>query len=129
MGNFICQRCGRCCGPVYFNKVEYKTIQRHANNMGITMVKGKIGESIFYLPRTLSRKLLLPKEEVARLIETGGLDCPFLGKDKEGNSLCRIYDQRPEVCRLFGSHPELDRRMKCPKQKEVRRNHDKHIAK
>jgi Fe-S-cluster containining protein len=115
---FICQRCGGCCGVVYFNRVEYKAIQRRAYNMGITMIKGKIGESIFYLPRSLSRKLLLPKEEVAKLLETGNLSCPFLGKDKDEKSICRIYDHRPEVCRLFGSHPELDERMKCPNQKK-----------
>jgi Fe-S-cluster containining protein len=44
------------------------------------------------------------------------VDCPFLGKDIDGKSLCRIYEQRPEICRLFGARADLSPCLKCPNQ-------------
>jgi hypothetical protein len=31
--------------------------------------------------------------------------CPFLKRDEEGQTTCRIYDQRFTQCRLFPLHP------------------------
>jgi Fe-S-cluster containining protein len=67
-----------------------------------------------YFTRQTARKLELPPDKIAELVEQEKLDCPFLGKDEAGKSFCRIYDLRPEICRLFGSNPERHPLLKCP---------------
>jgi Fe-S-cluster containining protein len=116
MADFICKRCGECCGPIYFNKAEYKAVCRRAKNMGISLVKGTMYGQRCYLPRDLARKLNKPQEEIKKMIDRFELNCPFLGKDNEGKSFCRIYDVRPGICRIFGSRPDLNERLRCPKQ-------------
>lgn len=115
MTDFICRRCGKCCGLVPFTRAEYKTIRKSAEKMGITLVKQYINGKPAYLPRQLARKLELPPEKIAELVE---LDCPFLGKDKDGKALCRIYDLRPGICRLFGNNPEQHPLLKCLVQEQ-----------
>jgi len=114
MSEFTCHRCGDCCGLVPFNKSEYKAVRRTAKNMGITLVKTEIviGQH-GYLPRALARLFELPPEK----INPEKIVCPFLGKDAEGKHICRIYDLRPEVCKLFGVHPEQSPRLVCRRQK------------
>jgi Fe-S-cluster containining protein len=40
--------------------------------------------------------------------------CPLLGKDDSGNFGCRVYDDRPLMCRLYGMWPQAtyERRVK-----------------
>ena len=116
MDEFTCKRCGQCCGPIWFTKAEYKAAWRRAKNLGISLVKGTIEGQRCYLPRGMARKLNRPPEELRKMIDSYELNCPFLGKDKEGKTLCRIYDVRPEICRRFGSRPDLSKRMRCPYQ-------------
>jgi Fe-S-cluster containining protein len=116
MADFTCRRCGECCGPAYFTRAEYKAVQRTAKNMGITLVKQYVGDRPFYLPRALARKMELPPEQIADLAGAGKMDCPFLGRDKAGKCYCRIYNLRPEICRLFGTNPGQNPRLKCPNQ-------------
>ena len=44
------------------------------------------------------------------ILETEDLTCPYLSKDYK----CTIYDDRPEVCRLFGN--ETHKYLTCPYQ-------------
>ena len=111
INEFVCQRCGGCCGPVCFSKEEYKAVWRRAKNMGISLVKTTIEGSTHYTTRKMARNLNNTPEELTKIIES--FVCPFLDKDTEGKTLCRIYDMRPETCRLFGSRPDLDERLKC----------------
>lgn len=41
--------------------------------------------------------------------------CPMLGKDEDGNFGCRVYEDRPLMCRLYGQWPEAtyERRVKA----------------
>jgi DNA-binding CsgD family transcriptional regulator len=82
-----CTGCGQCCGPVPIDRYKWKylsgKLQREPK-----FIKDYIGNTV--LPIT----------------ETG--DCVFLTPEKT----CAIYEERPEVCRLFGTIKELE----CPKK-------------
>jgi len=121
MSEFTCYRCGNCCGLAPFTKSEYKAVRRTAKNMGITLVKTEIGDRQCYLPRALARLFELPPEK----IDPKKIVCPFLGMDNEGKHFCRVYELRPEVCRLFGVHPEQSPRLVCPRQKNKAKEGDK----
>jgi Fe-S-cluster containining protein len=114
MSNFTCRRCGRCCGLAPFSKADYKAVFRIAKNMGITFVKMRLQNTVYYLPRSTAKILVSNHPE--RIIE-GEVDitCPFMGMDKQ-QAFCRIYDKRPEVCRLFGVNTEKHRYLQCPHQ-------------
>jgi Fe-S-cluster containining protein len=101
-----------------FTKADYKAVFRLAKNMGITFVKMSYLNTIYYLPRSTAKILESnPPEKIA----TGEVDitCAFLGKDKEEKAFCRIYDKRPEVCRLFGVNTEKHRYLQCPHQEKA----------
>jgi Fe-S-cluster containining protein len=82
--------------------------------MGIIFVKINDHNNVFYLPRSTARIL---ESNAPENIAAGEVDipCPFLGRDK-GQAFCRIYDKRPEVCRLFGANTEKHRYLQCPYQ-------------
>jgi len=117
MNNFTCKRCGQCCGPVWFSKTEYKAAFRVAKKLGVSLVKQYLDEKPVYVPRQILRQCVLPRGQIRELIIKEGFICPFLGKDNEGKSLCRIYNLRPEICRQFGN-TDIDPRLKCSNQKE-----------
>lgn len=117
MVEFKCKRCGKCCGIVPFNKQEYNAIRDIAKKMHIGFTKADLmGHTVFYPKHVYKRFLEVAQiaEKEQRLIDNqlDGLQCPFLAFDENGLSYCKIYDKRPEVCRLFGkgSHPFL----RCP---------------
>jgi Fe-S-cluster containining protein len=114
MTNFTCHRCGNCCGLAPFSKADYKAVFRTAKNMGITFVKINYSNAVFYLPKPVARIL---ESNTPEKIAAGEADitCPFLGRDK-GQAFCRIYNKRPEVCRLFGVNTEKHRYLQCPYQ-------------
>jgi Fe-S-cluster containining protein len=115
-GNFVCQRCGNCCGLAPFGKADYKAANRMARKMGITFMKLNFHNAVFYLPRSTAKVLVsVPLEKIIE----GQVDitCPFLGKDKDEKTFCRIYDVRPEICRLFGVNADKNRHLQCPRQK------------
>jgi Fe-S-cluster containining protein len=97
-----------------FSKSEYKAVRRTAKRLGITLVKVFIHDQPYYLPRSLARLCDLPPEQ----INPEKISCPFLGKDKSDKYICLVYDLRPEVCRLFGTHPGKSPRLVCPNQKK-----------
>ena len=82
----VCKGCGKCCGPVPFE------ISRYHNNKDKVQTKER------------ADYLMFPGFVV--LSNSDGW-CPFL----KANKRCAIYHDRPEVCRLFGTIPEL----KCDK--------------
>jgi len=73
--------CGKCCGPILFTREEW---EKHRYLLPPCVYIDYIGDRI------------VPQTE----------KCPFLTKEKQ----CMIYDDRPEVCRLFG----VDERLPCP---------------
>jgi len=93
--------------------------------MGISLVKGTLEGQRCYLPREMARKLNNPPEELRKMIDNFELNCPFLGKDTEGKTLCRIYDVRPQICRIFGSRPDLNKRLRCPYQEKEHKENER----
>ena len=121
MSDFICHRCGKCCGFVPFTASEYSKIKREAKKMHVSFVKGYLeGRLVFYPERLLKKiesvNLKMSDDEIQSKINS--LVCPFLERNALGICSCKIYDKRPEVCRLFGSgkHPYLV----CPHNKGVK---------
>lgn len=114
MTEFVCQRCGKCCGIVPFNKKEYNAVRKIATQRHIGFSKQDIGGKTFYFPKAALKqfnKAVEIAEKEKRLLDNqlDGIICPFLQYGENGKSSCTIYELRPEVCRLFGKggHPFL----------------------
>jgi len=116
MNKFNCKRCGQCCGVAPFTKKEYKEAKKAAAKLGVSLVKQYIGNKPYYIPRSIYNKMNQPLEQVIISVKTADFDCPFLGKNEAGNHYCKIYNIRPEICRLFGSYGHLSEELKCPNQ-------------
>ncbi len=86
----LCRGCGACCGPVPFPRELWAKIS------------GRVVHPVSAITPFVRETLLVTGET---------LDCVFLTPDKR----CAIYEDRPEVCRLFGMIPRLP----CPKLKEA----------
>jgi Fe-S-cluster containining protein len=97
-----------------FTRSDYEAAFEVAKNMGVTFVKRTFNGIVGFLPRSTVE--ILESNPPERILE-GDVDitCPFLGRDKE-QAFCRIYDKRPEVCRLFGANTEKHRYLQCPYQ-------------
>lgn len=83
----LCKHCGQCCGPVPFDAQFFAD-----NNDKMRR------EPVEVIPEAFPGMVLV-------LTEDGY--CVFLTDNKR----CAIYDERPMVCRLYGTVPE----MRCPK--------------
>ncbi len=83
----ICKGCGACCGPVPFGR-DFLMENAHLYQEQPVMLQH------------------WPRCETAPITES--LECVFLDK---GTKRCLVYDNRPEVCRLQGTIPELP----CPR--------------
>jgi Fe-S-cluster containining protein len=103
---------------VCFSKAEYKAVSRAAEKLGVSLIKRYLRGEPKYIPRQIVRQCEMSPAAIKEQVAAEKLECPFLGKDGEGKSLCRIYELRPRICRLFGSRPDIDPRMKCQNQKE-----------
>ena len=120
MSNFVCKRCGKCCGFVPFTKKEYNNIRKEAKELNISFEKSDMFGKTVYFPKKLFNKFTsinenISIEEMQQII--GELTCPFLERNALGLCSCKIYDKRPEVCRLFGNgkHPRLI----CPNNRGI----------
>lgn len=79
-----CKDCGKCCGPVPFEEEFLKT-----------------HNYLFQEPAVV-------KELYGKFVPiTDSLMCVFLHRK---NKKCLIYEQRPDVCKLQGTIPQLP----CP---------------
>lgn len=125
MSEFVCQRCGKCCGIVPFNKKEYNAVRKIAQQRHIGFVKQDMGGKTVYFPKSAYKQFNKAMESIK--IQNRDIDnqidcivCPFLEYDEDGKSRCTIYELRPEVCRLFGKggHPFLI----CPNNRFVEDN-------
>jgi len=83
---WICKKdCGNCCGCVPFT---LEVIEKHKDKF----------------QREVIETLPAGEDEVVVVSNTGM--CVFLKEDKS----CAIYEDRPDVCRKYGVHPDLP----CP---------------
>ena len=81
----LCAGCGECCGPTPFSPTWWAG-NKHRALRPYTELPGP-GERVTPVTRTL--------------------DCVFLTDEKR----CLVYQERPMVCMLQGTHPKLP----CPK--------------
>jgi Fe-S-cluster containining protein len=97
-----------------FTIADYEAAFEIANDMGVTFVKKTFNGRVGYLPQSTVE--ILESNPLERIIE-GDVDitCPFLGRDGE-QTFCKIYDKRPEVCRLFGVNTVKRQYLQCPYQ-------------
>jgi Fe-S-cluster containining protein len=115
MSEFVCQRCGACCGLVPFTRADYKAVQREARNMDVSFRKQEmLGKTTYFVRRLMEKFCSLPPDQAAQADYT----CPFVEYDGSGKASCKIYDKRPLMCRLFGAGAEGQPLLRCPRQKE-----------
>lgn len=88
-----------CCKTVPFPKKLYKRLRSKSHRKVIKLkeIYQKMGQSLeaMVVPFTLD------------------MICPFLNKKHE----CSIYDERPEMCRIFGKE-SIDPQLRCAYLKE-----------
>lgn len=78
-----CRNCGECCGPIPMPRVLYLANREHIQHLPDQVIAGG------------NEDMVVPIRD--------DLHCVFLTDDKK----CAIYEQRPYICRLYGTIPEL----------------------
>lgn len=86
----LCPRKGSCCGVFPISK---EIIEKHRDKFQV-------------LP---TKELDMGNEKMAILTED--ILCVFLDRKTK---LCSIYEDRPEICRMFGTTTEKDYMIACP---------------
>jgi len=90
----------KCCGPVPFPKKLYKKLRAKTQRKVIKTkeIYQRMGSSlgVMVIPFTLE------------------MICPFL----DGRHWCSIYEERPEMCRIFGKESIDAKLLRCPYLKE-----------
>jgi len=83
---FACERCGECCIKyiVKLSKADIKKIKKLGYD------EKEFVEIDEHLPEP--DRFVLKKSDYS---------CVFLLKDKKGEFSCRVYDNRPTVCRMY----------------------------
>ncbi len=80
IGEFACQNCGACCGPVPVEDHEWRMIRRAVRNMS----------------HDERERLKRQKREP--------LTCPLRDVEKK---CCSVYEARPSICRMQGLYEGL----------------------
>jgi Fe-S-cluster containining protein len=111
---FKCNRCGRCCGLVPFTRSDYKRVRRKAEKLRIPFVKKEIEGRITYLVKRIIEKIG-QAGDIGK-VNPKDIICPFLEFDKADKASCKIYDDRPEICRMFGTEGWKGVYLCCPYQ-------------
>jgi len=123
---FVCKRCGRCCGLVPWEKSEYKAVMKTARRMRVTFVKEHVQGRTVYFVRSIVKKASHGVENM----KLEDMVCPFMDKNEDGTTFCKVYEYRPMMCQRFGIDWEKGELMVCPKDErpEVKNRHDKQEA-
>jgi len=114
MADFTCKRCGGCCGHVPWRKSEYKAVRSVAEKLRVSFMKQNFDGHIVYL----TKKHVAVINGGAKNATPENMACPFIGTGKDGMTFCKVYEYRPEICRIFGSRPDLSEHLKCPNQEK-----------
>lgn len=94
--SLICARCGRCCGPVPFDKKWFNSNLNKLQETSFEAIPGTI--------QLIDSRTIIETETITPV--TTSFNCVFLTPEKR----CAVYEERPALCRLFGTIPELT----CP---------------
>jgi Fe-S-cluster containining protein len=111
---FKCKRCGRCCGLTPFTRTDYKRICRKAEKLHIPFVKQSIKGHTTYLVKCIVKKV--QKAGSIEKVDPKDIVCPFLDYDKDKKSSCKIYEDRPQICRMLGTEGWRGVLFSCPYQ-------------
>ena len=105
---------------VPFTKDEYKKIKPVADRMRVTFFRHEFGDGVVYFAKKFRKALGKIENNVSmeKIACSEKLDCPFLEFDKDGKSSCIIYENRPEICRRFGSGEH--KFLTCPNNKHMK---------
>jgi Fe-S-cluster containining protein len=114
---FECKRCGRCCGLTPFTRSDYKRVRRQAEKLRVPFVKQSIEGHTVYFVRSIVEKALQAGD--INKVSPKDIICPFLEYDEKKKSSCKIYDDRPSVCRMFGTEGWRGFYLNCPYQNET----------
>jgi Fe-S-cluster containining protein len=111
---FKCQRCGRCCGLTPFTRTDYKRIRIKAEKLHIPFVKQTIAGHTTYLVKCIVDKV----QQVGNIEKVNPKDivCPFLERNEDKTTFCKIYEDRPMICRMFGTEGWRGITLCCPYQ-------------
>ncbi|MDR1338051.1 MAG: YkgJ family cysteine cluster protein [Rickettsiales bacterium] len=109
---FKCNRCGECCGvPLFFPEIgDDKIVVRLSEKYDMKFVEIRI-------PKIGAARIPETSNEQMQLVSEGKLPravCPFVEKDENGKASCRIYEDRPVICKLFCKSPIPS--LNCPNQ-------------
>jgi len=117
MNEFVCKHCGRCCGLTPWEKAEYKAVMKIAHRLHVTFVKQQVQGHTVYFVRSIVKKASHGVDNM----KTEDMICPFMGKNEDGTTFCKVYEYRPRMCRKFGVDWEEGDLLLCPKdeRKEV----------
>ena len=83
----ICKGCGECCGPVVFRTAFYESNRDKIQTPPISETRDE--------PRPGFPGMTLPITE--------SKSCVFL----DSNKRCVIYENRPYICKMYGTVPDL----------------------
>jgi len=119
MLEFVCKRCGRCCGLTPWEKSEYKAVMRTAHRLHVAFVKQTIKGHVVYFVRSIVKK---GKKLGVENMNPEDMICPFMGTDGNGKTFCKVYEYRPMMCRKFGVDGEESELLRCPQQNKPEEN-------
>jgi len=124
---FKCKNCGACCGVVPFTAGEYEKIKERAEKLNLKFVS-ILQEIPFVLPNgknTKIKKLLYFEKrqyeiiinkfgELKNLTELQIIDDKLICCGFRIDGKCEIYDDRPYICRKFGTNGNENKFLRCP---------------
>lgn len=111
MSDFTCQRCGRCCGLTPWEKSEYRAVMKTARKLRVSFVKESVEGHPVYFVRSIVRKA----DQGVEKMRPEDMVCPFMGRNGDGTTFCKVYEYRPRICRKFGVDWEEGELLRCPK--------------
>jgi Fe-S-cluster containining protein len=111
---FKCKHCGRCCGLIPLTRTDYKRIRQKAEKLHISFVKQTIEGHTTYLVKRIVEKI--QRAGNIEKVDPKDIVCPFLNYDKDKKSSCKIYEDRPQICRMFGTEGWRGVSLCCPYQ-------------
>lgn len=68
---------------------------------------------IFYLPYADFKQISHLTDDYQSLIDSAYIRCPFLQNHSDGTTFCACYEDRPEVCRGFGTLGHIREDLLC----------------
>lgn len=92
---FECKRCGDCCEVIAFEKSFFQKMKKFTQKPYELKVEFYNGDRLVSVPKRYKKLYIYPVTQDNK--------CVFNRIDFS----CAIYEQRPELCRMFGLMPGL----------------------